>query len=205
MDLDPGLLLLLLWGVLSIFGGMAKKRQQGQQQQQRRRQQQAAQPGTRERTRRQPETFDDLLTEMREQLEEAKRAEARQRAEADRPGLPRPEAVERPREPLPWAEDVEERESLEEEPVIVSLETPVTIEEREMVDSDLEAQRLIASRLQAAEQRNRAWRLEDHKKFDARIRAAAPEKKLPAGRAAALRNAVVWREILGKPVSIRER
>lgn len=186
MDLDPGILLLLLWGLLSIFGGIAKKKQQGSQRPGQR-------PARPTRAPKQPETFDDLLTEMREQLEAARRAETRER-----------EGAADDREPLPWAEEVEEVESLEVEPVVVSMEVPARIEEREVVDPNIEMQRVIQQRLADAEQRNRAWRLADHQQFDARIRAPAEEAALPPHRVRDLRRAVVWREILGKPVSMRE-
>lgn len=200
MEFPAEIVILLVWGALALVGRFLNRG--GNRQQPPR--QRPPSPASRQRARGKPETFDDLLTEMREQLEAARRAEARQRADAERPGLPRPEPVERPRQPLPWAEEVEERESLEEEPVVISLEEPAPIGEREIVDLDEEAEAVIARRLREAELRNRGWRLEDHQEFDAWIRVAAPQRKPAAGRAAALRNAVVWREILGKPVSMRE-
>ncbi len=202
MDFPPELLLFIIWGVIALVGRIAKRPQGGQPKSGPR--QRPAQQAPRERARGKPETFDDLLTEMREQLEAAKRAEMAEREAAERPGLPRPVPVERPHQPLPSAEEVEDRETLEEEPVIVSLEVPAPIEEREIVDHDAESEIAIARRLREAGLRNRGWRLEDHHEFDGRIRAAAPEKKRPAGRAAMLRQAIVWREVLGKPVSLRE-
>jgi hypothetical protein len=185
MDLDPGLLLLLLWGVLSIFGGLARKKQQRREGTGQRRQPPVEQ---RPRTTQQPETFDDLLADMREQLARAGGADA---------------GRERDPEPLTWAEEVEETESLEVEPVVVSLEVPARIDERVVVDPNIEMQRVIDQRLRDAERRNRAWRLEDHRAFDARIRAPVEEAALPPHRVRDLRRAVVWREILGKPVSMR--
>lgn len=185
MDLDPGILLLLLWGLLSIFGGIAKKKQQ-------RSQRPGQSPVPPPRSRREPATFEDLLADMREQLEAAQRAERAEQEEGAGG-----------REPLPWEEEVEEVESLEVEPVVVSMEGPARIEERAIVDSDLEGQRLIAERLREAEARNRAWRLDDHRQFDARIRAPAAEAAPPPRHVRDLRRAVIWREILGKPVSLR--
>ena len=175
MDIPPELLVFVVWGVLALLSRKANRQKQRPPAQRR---PPVEAPGTRQRTRGKPETFEDLLTEMREQLEAAKRAEE--------------------------VEEIEERESLEEEPVVVSLEVPARIDEREVVDPSIEMQRVIQQRLHDAEKRNRAWQLADHKAFDKRIRAPVAETALPLHRIRDLRRAVVWREILGKPVSLRD-
>ena len=105
---------------------------------------------------------------------------------------------------LPPAEEVEERESLETEPEIVSLEDEVRRPARLLVDQDDDAAEIEARRIQAAAARDHARTKADHAAFDQRIR------EEPADHTAAhaytlqqLRDAVVWREILGRPVSMR--
>jgi hypothetical protein len=106
---------------------------------------------------------------------------------------------------LPPAEEIEERESLEIEPEIVSLEHEVKREARVRVDRDDEAGEFEARRIQAAAARDQARTRADHSAFDERIR------QEPADHTAArtytakqLRDAMVWREVLGPPVSLRE-
>ena len=108
--------------------------------------------------------------------------------------------------PLPDDEDIEERESLEEPERVVSLEAEVRRGPRAEYDQDTEAEALVRRRIEAARARDRALGKADHQAFDARIR------QEPADHTAVrrytpeqLRNAVVWREILGPPVSERGR
>jgi hypothetical protein len=64
---------------------------------------------------------------------------------------------------------------------------------------------LVQKRIDAAELRNREWRLEDHKRFDQAIREAKPARVAriaPAHRA--LRQAMIWNEVLQPPVSMRD-
>lgn len=105
---------------------------------------------------------------------------------------------------LPPAEEVEERESLETTPQVRSLETEPHRPERVMVDQDDGAEQLVARRIAAAEARSAPRTRADHQAFDKRIRQEAADKT--ATRALAtrrLRQAIVWREILGPPVSRR--
>ncbi len=101
-------------------------------------------------------------------------------------------------------EEWEERESLEVEPEIVSLETEVRRESRPLVDQDDHAERIELHRIAAAATRDQARSKADHAKFDQRIRQEVADKTA-AGRYTIeqLRDAVVWREILGPPVSLR--
>ncbi len=103
----------------------------------------------------------------------------------------------------------EEDETLEEVPVVRSLEDEVRRPERERVDYDAESKAAVQRRIEWAEVRARAHRPEDHRAFDRRIR-AEPEAPGPAEEHASvrrpdLRQLVVWQEILGKPVALRER
>ncbi len=101
--------------------------------------------------------------------------------------------------------DVEDRRSLEEPARVVSLETEVQRPRRTKYDHDTDADALVRRRIDAARTRDGALSKADHKAFDARIR------QEPADHTAVrrytpeqLRNAVIWREILGRPVSERE-
>jgi hypothetical protein len=145
-----------------------------------------------------------LLRELERSLEEA----------ADRqPGggarLPAPERPTAPRLPPITAgeeEDVEERDSLEEPERVVSLEVDAPRRERVAYDQDSEAEAVVQRRIDAARARDRALGSADHKVFDAKIRQeAADHTAVRPYTAAQLRDAIVWREILGPPVSERER
>ena len=111
----------------------------------------------------------------------------------------------RPAEPSwPRYEEVEEGVSLEVEPEVASLETAAPRPARRRVDHDDEAEQIVARRIKAAAARDTAQSPVDHVAFDERIR------QQPAEHTAArpysvkqLRDAVVWREILGRPVSLR--
>ena len=164
--------------------------------------QQRAQTGTSGRSvpvpsgQRRAETMEDLLAEMREQLE--------RKAGTIDPVTPAPA------DGLAWskAEDQEEFTSLETEPVVVSIEGPRRDDRRPERDYDAEAAGLIKRRIDAAEARNHEWTPADHRAFDKRIRATVPELPVASTRlinAARLREAFVWREILGPPVGWPDR
>lgn len=106
------------------------------------------------------------------------------------------------RVPLPEAEDVEDGETLEEEPVVVSLEEFSGYGERELVDQDAAAPAIVARRIREAAARNQALSGADHAAFDRRIRTERPVTEV-ARRWTGLQNAIVWREVLGAPVAYR--
>jgi hypothetical protein len=104
---------------------------------------------------------------------------------------------------LPDAEEVEDLTSLEG----ASLEVPESLENfdevhrrRPMVDHDAEAEAIVQRRIDAARTRDREHREVDHQAFHARIRGDEPqpgkERRHSVNR---LREAMVWREILGPP------
>jgi hypothetical protein len=106
---------------------------------------------------------------------------------------------------LPPAEEVEERESLEITPEVYSLETDVRRAERAVVDQDDEAEEVVARRIAAAEANAAPRTRAEHRAFDARIRQEPADKTATrAYTPKQLRDAVVWREILGPPVSLRD-
>jgi hypothetical protein len=110
-----------------------------------------------------------------------------------------------PDRPLPPAEEVEERESLEVSPEVRTLDTEPRRQPRVEVDLDDEAERVAARRIAAAEAQQRPLTKAEHQAFDARIRQEPADKTATRGYTARqLRDAVVWREILGPPVSLRE-
>jgi hypothetical protein len=108
-------------------------------------------------------------------------------------------------EPLPDDEDVEERQSLESEPEVVSLETEVRRPGRRAYTQDADAEQLVQRRITSAAARDTARSKADHVKFDERIRQEPAAQTSTSGYTAKqLREAIVWREILGPPVSERD-
>jgi hypothetical protein len=103
----------------------------------------------------------------------------------------------------PEQEEIEERESLEFEPEIVSLETEVRRQPRLRVDQDHDAEQIEVRRISAAAARDKATTKADHREFDQRIHQEPADKTAVGYTARQLRDAVVWREILGPPVSLR--
>jgi hypothetical protein len=72
-------------------------------------------------------------------------------------------------------------------------------------DLDDEAERVIQQRRREVERRNQALAGDDHEVFDQQVRPAAPvpaaaPRPAPSSR---LRDAIIWQEILGPPVSER--
>lgn len=105
---------------------------------------------------------------------------------------------------LPSAEEVEERGSLEGSERAVSAETEVRRPERVEVDQDEAAEQLVQRRIADAEARNRPLDAADHRAFDKHVREQPAAKTQIAGFSVKdLRNAVVWREILGPPPGLR--
>ena len=184
-----GLLMLgFLWLVFSLMS-------RGKAQQTRRRPGSplppAPPPASRDATQREGSRLEALLREFERALEQG---------QATGP-LGRPSTVR-----LPPAEEVEERDSLEAAPVVVSLEEDVVRPERVRVSEDDTAERLVARRIAAGAKRSGPLTRADHLAFDQRIRqepADATAVRRPS--VEQLRRAVVWREVLGPPVSLRDR
>ena len=98
---------------------------------------------------------------------------------------------------LPAAQEVEEREAQ-------SLEIDPRRRERAVVDQDDTAEQVIARRLAAAEANAAPRTRADQVALDSRIRQEPADKTATRGYTLQqLREAVVWREILGPPVSMR--
>jgi hypothetical protein len=146
------------------------------------------------------------------QLEELLRGLERQLdPTAAEPPAPRPTQTPTPRGPrgrpatvpLPTAEELEERESLESEPVFESLEREVHRPDRVAPDRFGQAEAKERARLAEAEARDREPHRSRHTAFDQRIRATTPAVKPEARRltTAQIRQAFIWAEILGRPKS----
>jgi hypothetical protein len=74
---------------------------------------------------------------------------------------------------------------------------------RPEIDQDDAAEAIVARRIREAEARDRPVSLADHRQFDAKVR-AKPEEAAGATRltASSLRQAFIWREILGPPKAL---
>ncbi|HET8623262.1 MAG TPA: hypothetical protein VFM14_06845 [Gemmatimonadales bacterium] len=145
------------------------------------------------------------------QLEELLRAlEQRLDPTAAEPALPPPRSrppqpargpLGRPAKvPLPAAEELEERESLEVDPVVESLEREIRRPERVNPNRLAQAEAKERARLSEAEARDREPHKARHASFDKRIR--TPPVAEPAARrltTAQIRQAFIWGEILGRP------
>jgi len=149
-----------------------------------------------------PETMAELWQEMRAQLEIARRQQegrAELPAPVKRPGpatrMTAPKRLPAPKARFPVPVPVERGGSIE----VASRE--VSLSE---LDQDDGAEALVQRRIDAATARNGEWTMGDHTRFDAKIRAAIPitaevRKRHP------LRQAMIWREVLSPPVSLRDR
>ena len=155
----------------------------------------AAPPARGDPTQREGSRLEALLREFERALEQGGGS-----GPVGRPPAPRPAAP-----PPPAAEEVEERESLETEPLVVSLESIVARPERAQVSQDDGAERLVARRIAAAEARSGAHTRVDHTAFDQRIRQEpADATRVREASLDQLRRAIVWREILGPPLALRD-
>lgn len=115
------------------------------------------------------------------------------------------EAAQRPAvRTLPPAKPGTTSGSLEAAPEGQSLEVDPARGERAVVDQDDEVERVVQQRLAAAEANLQPLSEADHQVFDQRIRQEpADQTAARAYTARQLREAIVWREILGPPVSLR--
>jgi hypothetical protein len=159
-------------------------------------------PGAPDPTQQEGSRLERLLRELERNLEGV--AERQSGGGARLPTPPRRAEARLP--PMTAEEDdVEERDSLEEPERVVSLEVDPPRRERPDYDQDTDAEALVQRRIEAARARDRALGKADHKAFDAKIRQeVADHTAVRRYTPAQLRDAVVWREILGPPVSERE-
>lgn len=186
MDFNGLLVIAAIWFLVSLLGGGRRKKPAPSPVPQRQ-PDRPAQPGLPDATQREGRRLESVLREFERALGQAG------------PG------GRSARVPLPRAEEVEARESQEMEPEGGSLETEVRREARRPVDQDDEAEQIVARRIKAAAARDKVRSKADHAEFDKRIRQEVADKTAaPRYTTQQLRDAVVWREILGPPVSMRE-
>jgi hypothetical protein len=194
---DFGGLLVLgaVWLLFSLLG-----RARGESQSRRRTGPQAPQPRPHPPTARHPSPKDATQREG-SRLEQLLRELERNLEQGGQDGT----LARLPLPPLPDDEDVEERESLEQPARVVSLETEVKRPARVSYSQDSGAEDLVRQRIAAGEARSGALTKADHKTFDTRIRQEpADHTAVRRYTTAQLRDAIVWREILGPPVSERD-
>jgi hypothetical protein len=164
-------------------------------------------PASGDPTQREGSRLEQLLRELERNLEQAgglprPKPEAQRAPEIQR----KPEIQRRPEViRLPQAEEVEERVSLEEPEKVMSLETQVLRPSRPRYDHDDTAEEIARRRIAAADARSGELTRADHARFDQRIRQEpADHTAVRRYTPAQLRDAIVWREILGPPVSERD-
>jgi hypothetical protein len=183
---DPTALLILgvLWFLINLITGVKKKDQPPPRAPRREplRPEEHLSPDA---TQREGSRLEIVLRELGRALEEAR-------------------PVGQERMDLPDDEDIEERISLESEPEVVSLEQEVPRAARREYTQDEDAEKLVQKRIAAAAARDTARSKADHFEFDQQIRKEPADHTATGGYTAKqLRDAVVWREILGPPVSER--
>jgi hypothetical protein len=190
MEFNWILVLGVIWFVMNLLSGLRRKTQPPPDQQPREPIRPTPLPSSVDATQQEGNRLELMLREFQRALEGGR-------------------AVGHPDEPpLLGHEEVEERQSLEVEPEVGSLEEEVHREVRQRVDQDDEAEQFEARRIRAAAARDVARLKVDHAEFDKRVR-ELPQQ--PADHTATrayttkqLRDAVVWREILDPPVSMRD-
>ena len=185
MDFDAVLVLGALWFLVNLLTGL-KRKSQPPSPPQARAPVEPAPPSRADATQREGSRLHQVLREFERALEQAGPTS-------------RPSSL-----PLPDAEEFEERESRESEPEVVSLEQAVRRAPRREFTQDEDAEQLVARRITAASVRDAARTKKDHVKFDSPIGQEPAEHTATRGYTPQeLRRAVVWREILGPPVSLR--
>jgi hypothetical protein len=200
MDFGGLLVLGIVWLLFNLIGqGRARTASRGAPS---RPTPQPRPPGGIDPTQQEGSRLERLLRELERNLEQVADRQPR-----GGPRLPAPQRPATAKLPIPPAEeeDVENRESLEEPEQVLSLEANVQRGPRVVYDQDTEAEAIVQRRIDAARARDRALGKSDHSSFDARIRQeAADHTAVRRYTPAQLRDAIVWREILGRPVSDRD-
>ena len=220
MDFGGLLVLGLVWLLFSLFGAARKGERPGPGPRSTPpRSDRGSTPGGRaagtgDPTQREGSRLEQLLRELERSLEEVGGTQPAPSSSSTPPSSRFPDPASKrsmppsrvPAAGLPSAEEVENRESYDDEPVrVVSLEGEVHRPQRLRVIQDEAAEELVRRRIEAARARDRALTKADHEAFDARIRREpADHTAVRRFTPAQLRDAIVWREILGPPVSERE-
>ena len=110
------------------------------------------------------------------------------------------------RPPLPEPEDPEEARSLEGQSIEgEGLDVEFRRGKRTVVVADAAAEAVVRRRIEAAEARSHALSAADHAEFHRRITATpAAEARRTAIPLSEVRRAMVWREVLGPPLALRD-
>lgn len=187
------IIVLVVWGLIALIGRAGAKAQQRGKARQRRERAKPVPAEAGAGSAREPTTLEELLAEMRGELERAKQREL---PPAEEPAWDDddigeevvPEREERPVGSPRWNAPVEGPPADWNAPL-------------EVVSLDDDAEALVRRRIREAERRNRGWRLEDHRQFDAEIRApvAAVDDAARRRHHRRLREAIILREVLGPP------
>ena len=154
-----------------------------------------------------PGASPDFLEMLRE-LERASRG--RQRPDAPPHPVPPRMPPRRPASAPQQASAPRRGPPPEQDPEFIENVQTLEVASREEVSLDTASEAAARRRREAAEQRDRPRTAADHAAFDARIRAepaktAAPPPAAPALQGVArLRSAMIWNELLGPPVSLRD-
>ena len=185
MDPTAVLILGVLWFLFNLLSGVKKKPPQARPRPETDRPPRQSVPDA---TQREGSRLESVLRDFQRALEEAESGPLGRQASL----------------PLPEEEDIEERASLESEPTVVSLEEEVRRPIRQQFTQDEDAESLVARRITAATIRDAPRTRADHTEFDERIRKEPADQTATRGYTMQqLRDAVIWREILGSPVSER--
>lgn len=144
-----------------------------------------------------PQTMSELLAEMRQQLEVAQG-----RAGAPGTGAPVRPKVGRPAPPQRLGSDPMGRQDGQYDERPGQMGVSAADERAAPINRDDEAEKTNRRRIAEAEARNGALQESDHLRFDAQIRVhpARIEGRVPR---TALRQAIIWREVLSVPVALR--
>jgi hypothetical protein len=198
-DLGPFAILAIAWWLLSLFADGRRKQQRRGSRPPRPAPPRSVPPGERpslgDPSQREGSRLEEILREMERALD---------------PSTQVPDPVSQGGWDVGEA-DVEEVESLDDyEPEVVSREDLSNFErpEREVVVLGGDQEELQRRRTQYAEVRSKALTRADHDRFDAEIRkpqkVAIVDPGEPASaRVLRLRQAIIWREVLGPPVAMR--
>lgn len=203
-EIGPFALLAIAWWVLSLIGEARKQQQRKGQGRPPSRRAQLPRPEPRAERPRLPDASQREGNRLEELLREMERAL---------------DPMAREQRPAPTSsggwdageEEVEEVESLDSyEPEVISTEDLSNFErpEREVVVLGGDQEELQRRRMKYAEVRTKALTRADHDRFDAEIRKPRPVVVVTAdepvsARMQRMRQAIVWREVLGPPVAMR--
>ncbi len=210
MELGPLITLAVIYGIMSVIGKISEAAGKGGEGKPGKGKRQPRPPvrqipgTTAGRPQSRPTSFEDLLAEMRAQIEQAAGVEPPPISDSQDPDDTVVVTRRFPEEQE--YEEIEDLRSSEIERIPVSIETVPEREPIRIISLDEQSELVAEARRRAAAERNRAWQMSDHREFHQRIDPV--EKAVADGtavrRRAELRRAMIWREVLDKPVALRD-